>query len=124
MIGVSKVFPLLRPTVRTIEKCSLPWRAMRPVSRFRLCLIVNSQPLRSFDPRPMRAACHTASVPDQTPDPRPESRSHELTTQGVGRGVVVAPANRHDSPLLRRTLETLRRFDDLPDQITGQLDAG
>lgn len=37
---------------------------------------------------------------------------------------MVAPANRHDSPLLRRTLETLRRFDDLPDQITGQLDAG
>ena len=42
---------------------------------------------------------------------------------------MIAPANRHDSPLLRPTLEKLARFDDglgvgLPEQITVHLDAG
>jgi hypothetical protein len=40
-------------------------------------------------------------------------------------GVVVAPANRPDSPLLHPTLETLGRFGfNLPGRITVQLDAG
>ena len=56
-----------------------------------------------------------------------------LLTDGTGvpLGCVVAPANRHDSPLLRPTLETLARFDTahgigggLPEQITVHLDAG
>ena len=42
---------------------------------------------------------------------------------------MTAPANRHDSPLLRPTLEKLDRFDQgfgasLPEQITVHLDAG
>jgi transposase len=45
--------------------------------------------------------------------------------QGIPIGVVVAPANRHDSPLLRPTLETLGRFGfDLPEEIAVHLDAG
>ena len=44
---------------------------------------------------------------------------------GIPLGCVVAPANRHDSPLLRPTLEKLARFGfDLPEQITVHLDAG
>lgn len=44
-------------------------------------------------------------------------------------GCVIAPANRHDSPLLRPTLAKLARFDEglgvgLPDRITVHLDAG
>jgi hypothetical protein len=44
-------------------------------------------------------------------------------------GCVTAPANRHDSPLLRPTLAKLVRFDQglgstLPDKITVHLDAG
>ncbi len=38
---------------------------------------------------------------------------------------VIAPANRHDSPFLRPTLEKLARFGlDLPERITVHLDAG
>ncbi|WP_426623971.1 IS5 family transposase [Leifsonia sp. McL0607] len=44
---------------------------------------------------------------------------------GIPLGVVAAPANRHDSPLLAPTLEKLARFGfDLPEQITVHLDAG
>lgn len=44
---------------------------------------------------------------------------------GIPLGVVAAPANRNDSPLLRPTLEKLSRFGfHLPDQITVHLDAG
>jgi transposase len=48
---------------------------------------------------------------------------------GIPLGCVVAPANRHDSPLLRPTLETLGRFEHrfgvgLPAVITVHLDAG
>ena len=44
-------------------------------------------------------------------------------------GCVTASANRHDSPLLRPTLERLGRFEThfgigLPDRITAHLDAG
>jgi len=51
-------------------------------------------------------------------------RSLMVDGNGIPLGVVVAGANRHDSPLLRPTLELLRRFDDLPEKITVHLDAG
>lgn len=51
-------------------------------------------------------------------------RSVLVDGNGIPLGVVVAGANRHDSPLLRPTLERLRRFDDLPEKITVHLDAG
>lgn len=45
--------------------------------------------------------------------------------KGIPLGCVEAPANRHDSPLLRPTLEKLSRFGfHLPQQITVHLDAG
>lgn len=48
---------------------------------------------------------------------------------GIPLGCVVAPANRHDSPFLRPTLDKLGRFNHglgfgLPDRITVHLDAG
>lgn len=48
---------------------------------------------------------------------------------GIPIGCLVAPANRHDSPLLRPTLEKLARFEyyfgvGLPEKITVHLDAG
>lgn len=52
-------------------------------------------------------------------------RSLLVEATGIPLGCVVAPANRHDSPLLRATLEKLARFGlDLPAQITIHLDAG
>ena len=51
-------------------------------------------------------------------------RSLLVDGNGIPLGVVVAGANRHDSPLLRPTLEKLNRFHDLPEKITVQLDAG
>jgi transposase len=52
-------------------------------------------------------------------------RSVLVDRNGIPLGVVVAPANRNDSPLLAPTLEKLSRFGfDLPEQITVHLDAG
>ena len=56
-------------------------------------------------------------------------RSVLTDAAGIPLAVVVAPANRHDSPLLRPTLERLGRFETrfgvgLPDRITVHLDAG
>lgn len=52
-------------------------------------------------------------------------RSVLVEGAGIPLGCVVAGANRHDSPLLRPTLEKLGRFGfDLPGQITVHLDAG
>ncbi len=56
-------------------------------------------------------------------------RSVMTDAAGIPIGCVTAPANRHDSPLLRPTLEKLARFDQglgasLPEQITVHLDAG
>lgn len=56
-------------------------------------------------------------------------RSVLTDAKGIPIGCVVAPANRHDSPLLRPTLECLARFDHglgvgLPPKITVHLDAG
>lgn len=52
-------------------------------------------------------------------------RSILVDGNGIPLGVVVAGANRHDSPLLEPTLDKLARFGfDLPEQITVHLDAG
>lgn len=56
-------------------------------------------------------------------------RSVLVDSAGIPLGCVIAPANRHDSPLLRPTLAKLARFDQgmgstRPDQITVHLDAG
>lgn len=56
-------------------------------------------------------------------------RSVMTDAAGIPIGCVTAPANRHDSPLLRPTLEHLARFETrfgigLPDHITVHLDAG
>lgn len=56
-------------------------------------------------------------------------RSLLTDRSGIPLGCVVAPANRHDSPLLRPTLEKLGRFElcfglGLPADITVHLDAG
>lgn len=60
-----------------------------------------------------------------------QGTERSLMTDGTGipLGCVVAPANRHDSPFLRPTLEKLRRFEHrfdigLPEEITAHLDAG
>ncbi|MBB2995157.1 IS5 family transposase [Paeniglutamicibacter cryotolerans] len=52
-------------------------------------------------------------------------RSLLVDGKGIPLGTVVAPANRHDSPLLRPTLERLGRFGfHLPQNMTVHLDAG
>jgi len=56
-------------------------------------------------------------------------RSLLVERGGIPLGCVIAPANRHDSPLLRPTLAKLARFNEglgvgLPEQITVHLDAG
>ena len=52
-------------------------------------------------------------------------RSLMVDGNGIPIGCVVAGANRHDSPLLRPTLDKLGRFGfDLPEAITVHLDAG
>ena len=52
-------------------------------------------------------------------------RSLIVEGNGIPVGCVITSANRHDSPFLRPTLETLAPFADLlPEQITIHLDAG
>jgi transposase len=52
-------------------------------------------------------------------------RSVLVDKAGIPVGCVIAGANRHDSPLLRPTLETLSRFGfELPEAICVHLDAG
>lgn len=52
-------------------------------------------------------------------------RSLMTDGKGIPLGCIIAPANRHDSPLLRPTLERLSRFAFfLPERITVHLDAG
>jgi transposase len=54
-----------------------------------------------------------------------QKRSVLCEGHGLPIGVVLAGANRHDSPLLGPTLECLSRFGfELPEQITVHLDAG
>ena len=51
-------------------------------------------------------------------------RSLLVDGYGIPLGRVLAPANRHDSPLLAPTLDTLGEIGPLPDGITVHLDAG
>ncbi len=56
---------------------------------------------------------------------RGTKRSVVTERQGIPVGTVVAGANRHDSPLLRPTLEQLSRFGfHLAEKIRVHLDAG
>ena len=51
-------------------------------------------------------------------------RSLMVEAKGIPLGRVLAPANRHDSPLLAPTLDKLDGLGPLPDDITVHLDAG
>lgn len=51
-------------------------------------------------------------------------RSMAVDADGIPLGTVAAPANRHDSPLLVETLETLQALGGLPEQVTVHLDRG
>jgi transposase len=51
-------------------------------------------------------------------------RSSVVDAEGIPLGVVVAPANRHDSPLLGETLDTLEALGELPDRASVHLDRG
>ena len=51
-------------------------------------------------------------------------RSTVVDARGIPLGTVVAPANRHDSPLLDATLETLEPLGELPDRASVHLDRG
>src|SRR3954471_2439100 len=49
-------------------------------------------------------------------------RSMMVDAQGIPLGVVAAPANRHDSPLLAPTLEAVEASTELPEQASIYLD--
>jgi transposase len=49
-------------------------------------------------------------------------RSTVVDAKGIPLGTVVAPANRHDSPLLDVTLDTLEELGELPDRASVHLD--
>jgi hypothetical protein len=51
-------------------------------------------------------------------------RSTLVEAQGIPIGAVAAPANRHDSPLLDPTLDTLAVLEPLPHSMTVHLDRG
>ncbi len=51
-------------------------------------------------------------------------RSTIVDAKGIPLGAVAAPANRHDSPLLEQTLDTLEPLGRLPEQISVHLDRG
>lgn len=51
-------------------------------------------------------------------------RSTVVDANGIPLGSVAAPANRHDSPLLEPTLDTLKRLGPFPPTITVHLDRG
>lgn len=51
-------------------------------------------------------------------------RSGMTDGYGIPLGRVLAGANCHDSPLLAPTLDLLRRFEPLPNEVTVHLDAG
>jgi transposase len=51
-------------------------------------------------------------------------RSTVVDGRGIPLGTVVAPANRHDSPLLDATLDALEPLGELPDRASVHLDRG
>src|SRR5512144_969054 len=68
----------------------------------------------------VKAPCGGEGAGKSPVDRGKQGTKRSLLTDGSGipLGCVVAPANRHDSPLLRPTLERLSRFGfDLPDEI-------
>ena len=79
----------------------------------------------------VKAPCGGEAAGKSPVDRGKQGTKRSLLTDGAGipLGCVIAPANRHDSPLLRPTLELLSRFEicfglGLPDDITVHLDAG
>ncbi len=51
-------------------------------------------------------------------------RSTVVDANGIPLGAIAAPANRHDSPLLDETLDTLEVLGELPEQMSVHLDRG
>ena len=51
-------------------------------------------------------------------------RSVAVDACGIPLGVITAPANRHDSPLLAETLDTVEKLGSLPEQASVYLDRG
>ena len=51
-------------------------------------------------------------------------RSAVVDANGIPLGAISAPANRHDSPLLGGTLDTLGKLGPLPEQMSVHLDRG
>jgi transposase len=51
-------------------------------------------------------------------------RSTVVDANGISLGTVAAPANRHDSPLLAETLDTLEVLGPLPEQMSVHLERG
>jgi transposase len=75
----------------------------------------------------VKAPCGGEMAGKSPVDRGKQGTKRSLLTDGAGipLGCVIAPANRHDSPFLRPTLEKLARFGlALPEQITVHLDAG
>jgi transposase len=75
----------------------------------------------------VKAPCGGEMAGKSPVDRGKQGTKRSLLTDGAGipLGCVIAPANRHDSPFLRPTLEKLTRFGlALPEQITVHLDAG
>ena len=79
----------------------------------------------------VKAPCGGEAAGKSPVDRGKQGTKRSLLTDGAGipLGCVIAPANRHDSPCLRPTLELLSRFEicfglGLPDDITVHLDAG
>ena len=51
-------------------------------------------------------------------------RSTAVDADGMPLGTITAPANRHDSPLLGETLDTLEALGPMPEQVSVHLDRG
>jgi transposase len=51
-------------------------------------------------------------------------RSTVVDANGIPLGAIAAPANRHDSPLLGETLDTLEVLEALPERMSAHLDRG
>jgi transposase len=51
-------------------------------------------------------------------------RSVVVDANGIPLGAIAAPANRHDSPLLDETLDTMEILGELPERISVHLDRG
>ena len=51
-------------------------------------------------------------------------RSMVVDANGIPLGAIAAPANRHDSPLLEETLDTMEALGELPERMSVHLDRG